>query len=123
MGVGDVKGLHERLLGDLPVGLDDFADMRGQVALLQRPAAEMPGHVSQVVGQRVGVRVHVDKDKTVPGRHFGLGQAEFIVPDGRKIPAAGHAFEAAVQAPGKAVERTPKGLDTAALVAQPGAAM
>ena len=101
----DVVAFHESLLRHLPVALHDPGQMHGFVALLEPPRGEMLRQHPEVVGQRRGVRVEIDKDEAAPRTHLHLAQMRVVIRQMREIPAAGDAFHAAVEVPGPTVKR------------------
>jgi hypothetical protein len=69
----DVVRLAERLLGDLPVRTDDLLDVALDVAILQPPALEVAGQVSEPLVERRGRRVEVDEHEPAPRADARLG--------------------------------------------------
>jgi hypothetical protein len=100
----DVEGLHERLLGNLPVHLEHLGDVHPGVPVLQRPPFEEGRQLAEEVLERLAVRVHVDEDEAAPGPGPHLGQPELLRPYLREVPGARDALEAPVQRPAEAVE-------------------
>ena len=114
MGGVDVEGLAERLLGDLPVGVDHLGHVGLGVAVGQVPHRELIHDLAEEVLQRLGVGVGIDHHEAGPGAHLALGQRELLVADLLEVPPGRHVLERAVEGPGEAVERA------ADLAAAPG---
>jgi len=101
----DVERFAERLLGDLPVGLDDLRDVGLHVAVAQVPAVEVGGQLPDELLEGLSVRIGVDEDEPVPRPDLDFGQVEALIRHVRKVPLGGDVLQAAIEVPGEAVER------------------
>ena len=109
-----VVGLHKGLLRRLPVGRQGFLHMQLDAASLQRKILEMLHHNAEVVFQRFGVPIHIDKHETAPARAEHFLQTVLGIGDMGEIPAPGNIANGAVEMPGPAVERAGKPLTVVA---------
>jgi hypothetical protein len=107
MRAADVVRLAERLLGHLPVGLDDLGDVRLDVTVLEVPHREVIGKSADEIHQRRRVRVGIDEHEAGPRADRALGEAEVVRPfvHVREIPRRRDIGECTVDRPGEAVER------------------
>jgi hypothetical protein len=78
MGRRDMEGLHERLLGDLPVGPVDLRRVALDVPVLERPVGEVVGEVAEEGLQVLAGRVGVDEDEPRPHPDSQLPEAEAV---------------------------------------------
>ena len=103
-----VVGLHERLLGDLPVAVHHLGDVRLLVSVLQRPTLEMGAEITQVILERRRVEIHVDEDEATPRADEHLGQPPFVGLEPGEVPLTWHLLETSVEFPREAVECAPE---------------
>ena len=103
----DVVRLAERLLGDLPVGVDDARHVGLDVAVAEVPDLELLDDLAEVLLERRGVRVGVDEHEAGPGADGALGQREVVgaLVDVREVPRRGNVGEVAGEVPCETVER------------------
>jgi len=101
-----VVRLAERLLGDLPVGLDDLGDVGFDVAVLEVPDLELLDRFPEVLRERSGVGVGVDEDEPRPRVDAARGQVEVVrtLVDVGEVPRSRNVGEGAVEGPREAVE-------------------
>ena len=120
---GDVEGLHERLLGHLPVRLVNPGDVGLHEAVFEPPTCEVLHDDAEVLLQGRGAEIGVEEHEAAPPLDQDGNQSELFGIGLGEVPRRREMGERALEVPREAVEWASQHLGVARLVDESAAAV